>query len=307
MNKQFLVALVALVLVFGGFVYVLQNENKSSELTDGRIQVSASFYPMYFFTKEIGGDFVTVTNITPAGTEPHDYDPSTQDIATISGSKILVLNGTVEVWGEKVAKLVEGTGVGVVVAGEGLQKFSTLEEGVRINDPHIWLDPILAKVEVDRIAQALILVDPINAVSYQENREALLHRLESLHQKYTLGLSTCSSRDIITAHSAFAYVASRYNLKQVSISGLSPEQEPSAQELAAVANFAKANNVHYIFFESLVSPKLADTIAKEVGAKTLVLNPLEGITDEEAAAGSTYFSIMEENLKNLQIALQCQM
>lgn len=306
MNRQFLVASLVLALIFGAFVF-LYGENRQIQPALTTVPVTASFYPMYFFTKEIGGSFVTASNITPPGAEPHEYEPTTQDITSISQSKALILNGTVEVWGEKITKLVEGTGVSVVVAGDGLQSQNMEEDKKTEPDPHVWLDPLLAKVEVERIAEALMTLDPVHAREYQENRDILLDRLDRLHVQYVEGLLMCRSRDIITSHSAFAYLASRYNLRQVSIAGLSPDQEPSAKELALVSDFAKKNNVHYIFFESLVSPKLAETIAKEVGAQVLVLNPLEGITDEEAVAGRDYFSVMQDNLKNLQIALQCKM
>ncbi len=133
----------------------------------------------------------------------------------------------------------------------------------------------------------------------------LNQKLDQLDKTYAEGLKTCKQKDIITSHAAFGYLATRYGLNQVAISGISPDEEPSSQQLAEVAKFAKENDVKYIFFESLVSPKLSETIAHEIGAKTLVLDPLEGISDDDIKQGKNYFTVMENNLKNLQKALQC--
>lgn len=260
-----------------------------------KLHVWASFYPVYFFSSQIGGDKAEVRNITPAGAEPHDYDPSTQDIARIENGDMLVLNGSVESWGDKMMDNLKGTKVKIVIAGEGL--FT--------KDPHIWLDPALAKKGVKKITEGYIAVDPVNTAYYKDNEKKLDSQLDELDAEYKKGLQNCQSKDIVTSHGAFAYLAQAYDLNQVAISGLSPDEEPSAKQLADVANFVKKNHIKYIFFESLVSPKLSETIANEVGAKTLVLDPIEGISDDGIAQGKNYFTAAQDNLKNLQTALQC--
>jgi zinc transport system substrate-binding protein len=179
------------------------------------------------------------------------------------------------------------------------------EKGQTMKDPHVWLNPQLAKNEVRRITDGYISIDPTNTMFYQENEKALDDKLDQLDSEYKEGLANCQNKDIITSHAAFAYLAEQYGLNQVAISGLSPDEEPSAQQLADVANFARKNNVRYIFFESLVSPKLSETIASEIGAKTMVLDPIEGLSDDDIKQGKNYFTVMEDNLKNLQTALQC--
>lgn len=307
MKKVLRIILFLAMLVFiGTGIYVFgQSRSEKQGLSEG-LQVTASFYPMYYFASEIGGNHANVKNITPPGVEPHDFEPSAQDIARIETSDLLILNGGVEAWADKIKNNLNGKKVTIVIAGEGLLTQQMEEEGETIRDPHVWLSPLLAKNEVSKIAQAFIAKDPSNSSFYEANEKSLQSRLDALDTLYKQGLNTCQKKDIITSHAAFGYLADAYGLRQVPISGISPDEEPSTQQLVKVAAFAKANNVKYIFFESLLSPKLSETIAKEIGAQTLVLDPLEGISDDDIKQGENYFTVMEDNLKNLQIALECK-
>lgn len=263
----------------------------------GKLSVVASFYPLYYLAGEIGGDKAEAVNLTPAGAEPHDYEPTAKDIARMQSADILILNGyRLEPWAESMTKDVDPSLTKIVMASEGIASEA---------DPHAWLSPILAQRMAQRITAAFAQKDPANAPYYADNLTRLLSKLASLDAEYKAGLSSCASRDIVTSHAAFGYLASAYGLRQVPIAGISPDAEPSAQELAAIAEFAKANKVKYIFFESLASPKLAEALAKEVGAKSLVLDPIEGIPEEELAQGKTYLTQMETNLTNLKTALSC--
>lgn len=303
--KKYFLLLLLLILIGSGIFFL--NKSQETKLTqqDKTVQVNTSFYPLYFFAEQIGGDKANVHNITPAGSEPHDYEPTSQDIARIENSDILIINGGVEAWANKLLDDLRGKDVEVVTAGEGMFTQQMQEDDQTITDPHIWLVPALAKKEIQRITAAYIKKDPANSSYYQANEKSLEQKLDNLDAKYKNGLSTCKSKDIITSHAAFGYLAKAYGLNQVSIAGLSPDAEPSTQQLAGVAKFAKEHTIQYIFFESLVSPKLSETIANEIGAKTLVLDPLEGIPDDEIKQGKNYFTVMEDNLNNLQIALQC--
>ncbi len=268
--------------------------------------VTTSFYPLHYFTSQIAGDKATVTNLTPAGIEPHDYELTPQDLVTIQNSAVLVLNGgQLEPWADTITSQLSNHTT-VVVAGADLTNQQMIEENEVITDPHVWLSPILVQQQIKKITLGLIQADADNAAYYLVNEKTLLNQLAELDSAYKQGLSSCTKHEIITSHTAFAYLANDYGLEQVAIAGLSPEAEPTPTELAEVVQFAQDHQVHYIFFESLVSPKLADTIATEVGAQTLVLNPLEGLTEDEITAGQTYFTIMQENLTNLRLALQCQ-
>lgn len=306
-------ALIA-VLAIGVFVYIANTSDKSAGTAN--LQVTASFYPMAYLAERVGGDLVRVTNLTPAGSEPHDFEPSARDLAKIEDADVLILNGGVEAWGESVASQLKDTTVAVVIAGEGLftleggedkheGEAAHQEEGLVSTDPHAWLNPMLYKQQAARVAEAFIAADPENADVYRANLATLSSELDALDSDYRAGLASCVSDEFVTAHTAFAYLAEHYGLHQVAISGISPETEPSPAELAEVADFVREHNVKHIFFETLVSPRLSETIANEVGAQTLVLDPLEGLTKEDLDSGKSYLSVMRENLANLRIALQC--
>jgi len=273
-----------------------------------KISVVTSFYPLFFFASQIVGDEGTVTNITPAGSEPHDYEPNPQDIARIEQSDLLILNGIrLESWGNSIRESLKGSSQIVVVVAESLgQSAATKQNGADLTDPHIWLSPVFAKKEVEIIAQSVEHIDPPNSESYQKNAQILINQLDALDREYREGLRMCQKKDIITSHAAFGYLANEYGFNQVSISGLSPAEEPAPKKLAKLSDFAAEHGIHTIFFEPLVSPRTAETVAHEIGAQTLVLNPLEGLTDQEVANGKNYFTEMKKNLANLKIALQCQ-
>ena len=311
MNKNVVIPFILGVIFIGVVSYFVKDLGKPAKnvapVQAGKMQVVASFYPLYFFSSQIGGDKADVTNIVPAGAEPHDYEPTAQDMAKMESSKLIVLNGGgLEAWSDNIKKNVDAKKTAIVTAGEGLTTQQVTEDGETGTDPHVWLDPPLAEKMVDNITQGYAQADPDNKEYYQANANTLKSKLADLDMEYKQWLSNCQEKNIITSHAAFGYISMTYGLKQVSIAGLSPDAEPSPQQLADIAKFAKDNNVKYIFFESLVSPKLSQTIATEVGAQTLVLNPIEGLTDEELAQGKNYLTVMRDNLTNLKIALQCK-
>jgi zinc transport system substrate-binding protein len=170
----------------------------------------------------------------------------------------------------------------------------------------VWLDPTLARVQVEAIRAALARADPVNADHYASKAKSYVARLAALHDAFTAGLARCTRREIVVSHAAFTYLAHRYQLLQVPVMGLAPEAEPSPAELARVVRLVRRMKATVIFFETLVSPRLAETLAAEVGATTLVLNPLEGLTAEEQKAGKDYVRVMEDNLNHLRRALDCQ-
>lgn len=270
------------------------------------VTVVTSFYPLAEFAQAVGSDYAQVINITRAGVEPHDYEPSPRDIATSYTGDIFIFNGGgLDPWAEKIQSKLIQQGVLVINMTENLELMK-MREGIEGTDPHIWLDPVFAQQEVMIIRDAFKKVDPQSSETYEANAAKYISRLSTLDQKFRSDLATCTSRDVVTSHDAFHYVAKRYDFNVIPIAGLSPEAEPSTKKIAEIANVAREKNIQYIFFETLVSPKLAETIASEIGAQTLVFNPIEGLTEEELAAGKNYLSVMEENLENLKKALQCQ-
>lgn len=306
MKAKYIIGIVFLVCLLGGLI-LLNNRVSSPGNKGAKIAVVASFYPLYYFSERIGGDRADVYNLTPAGVEPHDYEPTARDMALIESSNLLILNGgNLEVWGDNIKNNLNPKQTVLVVAGEDLFNERLIEGSESIVDPHIWLSPLLAEEMINKILDGFQASDPTNTSYYTANAEALKEDLRHLNADYLVGLKNCVLNDIVTSHASFGYLAATYNLRQISIAGLSPLAEPSSKEIGVVAKLAKERGVKYIFFESLVSPKLSETIATEIGAQTLVLNPLEGLTRAEINAGKNYFTEMRDNLNNLKIALECR-
>lgn len=302
MNKLFIIAGAAVLAIIG-----LSLIGAEAPADSGKLRVTASFYPIYFFAREVGGDRAEVLNITPAGAEPHDYELTAQQTARMEGPGLILVNGAgLESWAASVSKTIDPAVTRFILVGEDLATEKVTDDGEEIRDPHVWLSPVLARVMVDRIAAGFAAADPQNADYYRSNTMKLAMRLDEIDLEFKNGLARCSQKNLVTSHAAFGYLARAYGLRQIPIAGISPDEEPSAKQLIEIAKYAKAHSIKYIFFESLVSPKLAETIAREIGAQTLVLNPLEGLSDDEVAVGADYFTEMRANLSHLQTALQCQ-
>ncbi len=281
----------------------LTSPKKTDHNTQNKLHVTTSFYPLQFLAQEVGKDNLIVTSIVPAGVEPHDFEPKPQDITNLLSSDLLIYNGAgFETWIDKLTPDLQKENIQLIDASQDLVLLPQ-ESGY---DPHIWLDPVLAIQITDKITQAFITSDPQNQASYEVNAADLKTNLTQLHNQFNNLGTSCARSEIITSHNAFGYLASRYGFVANSISGLSPDEEPSPQKLAELVELAKQKNIKYIFYESLISPRISATIAQEVGAQTLLFNPIEGLTDEEIAQGQNYITIQQQNLANLKIALECQ-
>lgn len=273
---------------------------------DGKLKVITSFYVMYDFASKIGGDKVAVTNLTPAGVEPHDWEPTPSDIISIEQADLFIYNGMgMERWVESVLSTIENKDLIIVEASSDLAQQISSEEASAISpsDPHVWLDPNLAKLEMKAICDAITTADPENAAYYAANYDTYAEQFDLLDEEFTLALSPLPQRNIVVAHDAFGYLCNAYDLTQVPIEGLQADSEPDAARMTEIIDFVKDNDVQVIFFEVLVSPKVANTIADEAGCTTAVLNPLEGMSDEDREAGGDYFTVMRANLDALVSAL----
>lgn len=295
-----------------------------SQTQKGTLSVYASFYPMYDFAAKIGGDKVSVVNMVPAGSEPHDWEPTAADITGLEKAAVFIYNGAgMEHWAEDVLESLQNKDLVVVEASKGL----TLREGHHHEhegeeeahadaaadehsdeeekyDPHVWLSPLNAKAEMENIKNAFVQADPDNKDYYEANYAKYAADLDVLDKEFKDTLTPLPNKDIIVAHQAFGYLCAAYGLNQVGIEGLSPDSEPDPARVAEIIEFAKEHKVRVIFFEELVSPKVAETIAKAIDARTDVLSPIEGLSDEQRSAGGDYFSVMRQNLENLKTALQ---
>lgn len=267
--------------------------------TGGRLAVVATFYPLEFLASRAGGELVTVQGLVRPGVEPHDWEPTPGDIVAIRQARVFVYHGAgMEAWAERVVRDLPQNGPWVVEAAAGLE--------VDQRDPHLWLDPLLFAREGAAIEAALVQADPAGRQAYVKNVAKLQLDLQALHDEMDRGLRDCARRTFVTSHAAFHYLAVRYKLDQVAIAGISPEEEPSPARMRLLVDEVKRLGVTHIFFETLVSPAASETLAKEAGVATLVLDPIEGITREQQEAGADYFSLMRQNLANLRLALGCR-
>jgi zinc transport system substrate-binding protein len=274
--------------------------------TRGKLAVVAAFYPVAEAAQRVGGRRVAVQNLTPAGAEPHDLELTTKEVDSIDGARLVVVMGRdFQPAVEKAAK--QRNGPTLVLLDKLIRaKGKKVEEGkAGALDPHVWLDPTLMAGIVDQVRQALVKADPAHGSELAANAGAYRAKLAQLDARYRTGLAHCARKVIVTAHEAFGYLARRYGLRQQGVAGISPDQEPDPQRLAALTDLVKRDGITVVFTEALVSPKIAQTLARESGVKTDVLNPLEGLTPREVSAGKDYISVMDDNLGRLRRALGC--
>ncbi|MEU8181508.1 metal ABC transporter substrate-binding protein [Micromonospora sp. NPDC049047] len=277
-----------------------------------RVDVVAAFYPLQFLAERIGGDAVRVTNLAKPGAEPHDLELNPSQVGQVSEAELIVyLKGFQPAVDDAVAqnggdRAFDVTSVQPLLDASAGGHNHDGEEGHADEsggkDPHVWLDPTRLAGIGDQLAQRLGKADAAHAADYTARAEALRADLTALDGEFKNGLATCQRREIVTSHAAFGYLADRYQLDQVGITGLSPDVEPAPQRLADTIEEAKEHHATTIFFETLVSPKVAETIAGQVGAKTAVLDPIEGLA---AGSDGDYLSVMRTNLRTLQTALGC--
>lgn len=287
----------------------------------GRLAVVASFYPLAYAVERVGGDKVQVTNLTKAGVEPHDLELTPQDVATISDAKLSVYEKGLQPAVDEAIAEQQGTAFDVspvadlslryadVIGDDGqagdaptaIPGASDTRAGT--TDPHFWLEPIRYQKVAQAIATELGRLDPIDKGLYYENATTFSKELTTLDGDFASALTTCKSKKLVTSHAAFAYLADRYGFQQVPVVGLTPGAEPDPARLAAVADYVKANKIGTIYTETLVSPAIGETLAKETGATTAVLDPLEGLSDK--SAGRDYLQVMRANLATLQKGQQC--
>ena len=315
---------------------------------DGKVHVVASFYPMADFAGKVGGEHVVVTNLVPAGTEPHEWEPSPQDVAAIGDADLFVYNGAgMEGWVDDVLESIDTSQMQVVEASMGIElragghdhdhdaddasehahghdaeaadaaseradshdaeaadaasEHAHGHDGE--HDPHVWLSPKNARMELANIRDGLVKADPDHEADYEANYEKYAQQFEGLEREFSTRLAAAKGKAVVVSHEAYGYLCDAFGLEQMPIAGMDAEGEPDAQAMAQIIDFVRANNVKTIFSEDLVSPKVAQAIADETGAACEQLSPLEGLTEEQLAAGEDYLSVMADNLDKLVAAL----
>ncbi|MBO3750384.1 zinc ABC transporter substrate-binding protein [Streptosporangiaceae bacterium NEAU-GS5] len=279
-------------------------DNPANSVNPGAIPVAAAFYPLEWLTQQVGGQDVAVTGLTKPGVEPHDLELTPQQVGQIEDARqVVYIKGVQPAVDEAVAAHAADRAFDAATLVPTINAAS--EEGEHEEsdvpyDPHIWLDPSRFATIATDLGERLATADPAHAAGYKQRAAATAARLTALDGEYAKGLATCANRAIVTGHAAFGYLAQRYHLEQVGIAGIDPESEPSPARLAQVADVARQKQVTTIFTEELVSPKVAEVLAKEVGAATAVLNPIESRPEQ-----GDYVSAARENLTTLRKALRC--
>lgn len=264
------------------------------------LTVVASFYPLAEAAERVGGPDVDVVNLTPAGTEPHDLELTPDQVDAVEDADVVLhLGGGFQPAVEEVAGRRTG-GTVDLLAALGLAE----GDGGEV-DPHFWLDPTLLAEAVGAVEAALAAAEPSGRAEFEANAADYRDELASLDEDLRRGLATCERRDMVTSHAAFSYLARRYDLEQVAIAGLSPEAEPDPDRLSDLTDLIRQRGVTTVFYEALVSPDVAETLAREAGVGTAVLDPIEGLSGDDADAGADYAAVMRRNLEALRRALGC--
>ena len=265
---------------------ILSCNNNDNKNTFGKLQIYTSIYPIYDFTKKIGGEKITVYNMTKAGAEPHDFEITSKDMANLSKADLFIYNGGgMEHWVDSVKNALN---IKYVDSSSNINNQNNL-------DPHFWLSPKNAKIQMENIKNGLIEIDSENKNYYESNYNLYASRLDKFDNKIKNSLSNIKNRNLVLTHPAFGHFCKEYSLTQIAIAR--DEADPKA--MAEIITFIKNNDIKAIFYEEFSSSKLVDSIAKETQIKILTLNPIESLSEKNIEAGEDYFSIMEKNLISL--------
>ena len=277
-----------------------KTDKQSGTNSSGKLVVISSFFPLDQFVRKIGGDFVQSSVLIPVGVEPHDFEPTIKQIQSLNSADVLVYNDLgLENWIHKTNV------INKINASKGIN--ATYSDKRKITpDPHVWLDPLLAKKQVENIRDGLMMIDPVHKDIYFENAKSLMNELDKLDKTIRSELESCKKRDFISFHNSFSYFALRYGVTQHSISGSAPEAEITPLRLTEIIDLARKLGISVIYSEELVDPRKALVISEEIpNGKVLTLSPIEGITKNEQNMGIGYLDKMNENIRNLAEGLEC--
>lgn len=291
------------------------NKDDSAKETKKQLTIYTTIFPLEDFTKKIGGDLVKVKSVYPPGADAHTFEPTSKTMVDIADGDAFIYTGVgIEGFAEKAKQALESEGVKFVKAGEGIELIKgehDHEHGEEDHDehdhgdtdPHVWLDPVLSIKLAENIKNALVDLNPSEKEQFEKNFETLKADLEKLDKQFTSIAEASPKKEILVSHEAYGYWEKRYDIKQISVLGLSPTQEPSQKQLQNIVETAKKHNIKYVLFENNISSKISDIVKNEIHAEALTLYNLESITEKDAKNGEDYFSIMEKNIKTLEKAL----
>lgn len=309
-----LIIITSILIVIALFIWGAFSYKARSRETDvnSRIKVVTTLFPLFDLAKKIGADTAEVSLLLPPGVEAHSFEPRPSDIAKINEADIFIYTGKfMEPWVADILNSISNRDLIIVDASQGTTMipgvFHDEDEPAGSLDPHIWLDFDNTKIMAINISKAFIKKNEAAALLYNEKLDAYNFELTDLDNKYKTVLTNCKSKEIIYGgHYAFGYLAHRYNLQYLAAQGISPDAEPSASDLAGLVEQIRKNNLKYVFYEELSSPKIAETIAQETKAKLLLLNAAHNLAKSQIDSGLSFFDIMKYNLDNLKIGLECE-
>lgn len=315
MKKTYKIASVLLVIAL---VLVGCAPSQTSSDSEGKLLVYTTIYPLYEFASQIGGSDTEVRLMVPAGSEPHDYEPSAKAVGAIENADIFIYNGSgMEPWVDSLLGSVSNDDLLIINATSTMDLLSIVEneddheDGEEESDhhdgdtdPHVWLDPLRAVQMAEAIYDGMAAMDPEGAQVFKENYDELVDALKELDAAYEKALMNPSNANIVVGHAAFGYLTQRYHLNQIAIAGISPLEEPSAAQLGKIVDVVNELKINTIFYDALTSGKLSNVIATETGVAMVPLHPLGSVTQQDLDAGKTYFTIMYDNLEALKTAVQ---
>jgi zinc transport system substrate-binding protein len=281
----------------------LSNRLRPSSST---LKVLATFYPLYDFAQNVGGNKTDVSILVPETVDVHDFEPTPSSVAEVAGADVLIYNGAgLEPWISQIVSASENTKLIQVDTSHGIQLLQVSPEFQRNNqtfDPHIWLDPVLAKQQVNNILQGLIRADSADSQYFTQNAEAYKVKLDTLNSEAVNATTNVATRYFVTFHEAFAYFAKRYDLTQIPIAGPFQE-EPTPSDIQNVIDATRQYHLLYVGYESLENPAISQSISRDTNATLILMNPIEGLTAQQKAAGKDYISLMQEDIANIGLAL----
>lgn len=306
--------LTALVILLSCFLSACDDKNEIDN-NHNKIVIYTTVFPLTDFTKKIGGEHVSVQSVYPPGSDAHSFEPTPKEMTQIADADAFIYTGVgVEGFVTTALKTLQNENVKLIEAGENIEYLQS-DGGIQseeVNhdhhkhgdvDPHVWLDPILSITLAENIKDALIDIHPELKDDFEQNFQSLKTELETLDQEFKQIVDSAKTREILVSHAAYGYWEERYGIKQISITGLSPSQEPSQKELKKIIEWSKEHDIHYVIFEKNVTSKIAKVIQSEIGAKSATLHNLESITEKEAKNNEDYFSLMRKNSETLQKTL----
>ncbi|MGA2680937.1 MAG: zinc ABC transporter substrate-binding protein [Candidatus Bathyarchaeia archaeon] len=305
-KTTYIIITVLIAIIIVATVAALSLTNNAGTPSSSKLKVVATFYPLYDFAQNIGGDKVSVSILVPETVDVHDFEPTPSSIFEVSSANVLIYNGAgLEPWIQQVINAAGNSKLIEVDTSQGIHILPVPAEFQKNNetvDPHLWLDPVNAKQQVNNILQGLIKADPTDSQYFTQNAQTYDAQLDNLNALAINATTNTPTKIFITFHEAFAYFANQYNVTQLPISGPF-EEEPTPSDIQNVITAINQHHLKYVGYESLENPAISQSISSQTNASLIQMNPIEGLTTQEKAAGDNYISLMKQDIANIHTAL----